>query len=233
MQAFMLFSNQLFPEVVKQSPMSVIFLIEDTRVFQPDADPAEAIFHRASLQAMRERLLVKGFAVRYFGADEYNDLTQALEALAGEHPEVTRYYALEDAKLAEQVKTFFDYQELSLIELASPVPKVKITAKTGFVPRVLPPIEPNRYVEEAALYYGQLVPITQEIEFAYPVTKGDAEEWVDFLPGIVESGHDLKGAAQDIAPLLRNGLINLAALELGIVELVTLERWQAFRSLLV
>lgn len=233
MQAFLLFSHQLYADAARQPRTQVMVLIEDAKLFRPGENPARAIFHRAALQAVRERLLVKGFAVEYLGADEYPTLEAAFAWLASQHPEVVRCYELNDATLEKQLGALLKNQHIPFLTLPSPVPRVKVKSRRSFVPQVLPPVEPNRYVEEAALYYGKLVPVTQEIEFAYPVTRGDAEEWLDALPQFLHSGENLKAVAQDLAPLFTAGLLDLPTVETWFQEArVASEHQHAFRLLL-
>jgi hypothetical protein len=228
MQAFLLFSHQLFADAAKQPRTSTMVLIEDARLFQTGGNPSLAIFHRASLQAVRERLLVKGFAVRYMGADEYPTLEAAFSALMHDHPEVVRFYEVGDANLQKQLESLLKKSGTPYLIQPVPTPRIKVATQRSFIPKVLPPVEPNRYVEEAALYYGQLTQETQEIEFAYPVTRGDAEEWIEFVPELVIKGKNLKELASDLAPLLRNGLLDLAVIEAG----VPADYWPSFRTFL-
>jgi hypothetical protein len=233
MQAFLLFSHQLYPDVVRQPRTSVMYLIEDARLFREGANPSLAIFHRAALQAVRERLLVKGFAVRYLGADEFPSLEYGFALIAKEHPEVVRFYELGDKQLKEQLESLLAKNTTPFLELSSPTIRVNMKPRKKFIPHILPPIEPNRYVEEAARYFLKLVPTDAEIEFAYPVTKGDTEEWLELLPDIVRSGTNLSELAQDIAPLLRAGLLDITALEADLHKRdVPLEQRRAFRLLL-
>ncbi|HSI21309.1 MAG TPA: cryptochrome/photolyase family protein [Verrucomicrobiae bacterium] len=212
MQAFLLFSHQLFGDVVRQPRHSVIYLLEDSRLFRREVEPGIAIFHRAALQAVRERLLVKGFVVKYMGADEYPTLNDALAEIAGKKPEVVRHFTIGDSKLAAQVRAFCKKENIPVKELANATPRIKVRPRAHFVPAVLPPIEPNRYVMEAVDYLSRMVPLTDAIEFAYPVTKGDAEEWLELLPEIVRAGGDIREAARDLAPLVVAGLIDLSSL---------------------
>lgn len=231
MQAFLLFSHQLFADVTKEPRHTVMYLVEDSRLFRANGNPAKAIFHRASLQAIRERLLVKGFVVRYLGADEHPRLEDSLAVLAREHPEVVRYFDLLDSNLGKLIQSILKKESIPSIVLPSPAASVKVVQRTDFIPTVLPPIEPNRYVEEAAHYFLRLVPTTVEISFAYPVTKGDAEEWRDLLPSMIEQGDQLEELARDLAPLLTAGLLDLKTLEADFVEAqVSPERLVAFRA---
>lgn len=232
MQAFLLFSHQLFPEVAQQPRHTVIYLIEDARLFRAGANPALAVFHRAALQAIRERLLVKGFVVQYMGADEYPKLDMALETLANQHPEVVRFYELGDANLKKQLESLLKAAEIPFLVLPSSVPTLKLPQRGSFVPTILPPIEPNRYVEEAAQYFLDLVPTDTEIVFAYPVTRGDTEEWRELLPELIEQGEYVSELAHDLVPLLMAGLIDLAMLEADLAQ-VSPERWLTFRRFLV
>jgi len=207
MQAFLVFPHQLYADLTKQQKTSVMFLFEDSDAFQPGGLAAPAIFQRAALQAVRERLLVKGFAVRYMGINEYPSLDKAIEKMATEHPEVVRFYELSDKRMQKYVEDSLMYWKLPFISLPSPVKPIKKVRIQGFVPVAFPPVEPNRYVEGAALYYGNFVPITQEVEFAYPVTRGDAEEWLELLPELMGKV-DGRIVLRDLAPLVENGLVD-------------------------
>ncbi len=228
MQAFLLFSHQLFPIVARRPRDTVIYLLEDSRLFRSSVDQGKAIFHRAALQAMRERLLVKGFAVRYLGADEYPELSIALKSIASEHPEKLQFYTLGDKNLTKQLNSLLKKAGISFEELASPTPPIKLIPRQDYIPTVLPPIEPNRYVLEAARYFAQMVKDSGEVSFAYPVTPGDAEEWLDVLPDYLKT-KKAKDVVCDIVPLLMAGLIDLTTLE----KTLTPQAKMVFHSLLI
>ncbi len=211
-----------------------MYLVEDARLFRPGANASLAIFHRAALQAVRERLLVKGFAVRYLGTDEYPRLEDALAVIMREHPEVVRFYELGDKNLQGQLEGILAREAIPFLVIPNNAPRITIRARKHFIPRILPPIEPNRYVQEAAHYYLQFTSNRGEIEFAYPVTKGDAEEWLELLPDAVRSGNNLAELAQDIAPLLAAGLLDVPTLEQWLTGRdVSKEQQAAFRLLLI
>ena len=218
MQAFFLFSHQLFADVVRQPRHTVIFLMEDARLFRPRANPATAVFHRAALQAIRERLLVKGFPVEYMGIDEYPRLEDALTHVAKQHPEVARFFALGDTQLARQLHSLLKKYEIQFQELPSPALRVHQAANTTLVPIIFPPVEPNRYVLDAVTYVSNRLAVQGEFEFAYPVTAGDAEEWIEALPGLLDAGHRPLDLLRDLAPLLNTGLINSTLLQNVLTE---------------
>jgi hypothetical protein len=226
MQAFTLFSHQLYPEIADVPKYTVMCLIEDASLFKKGGSAAKAIFHRAALQAVRERLLVKGFVVRYFGADEYPKLEDVMQAIAKSHPELLRFYELGSSALEKKLITLLHEHNIPYQILPSPAPRMMLTQSSRFVPKVLPPIEPNRYVEEAAAYYFDLVDAT-EVEFAYPVTRGDTEEWLEALPVLVQKGHS-KEVIDDLAPLLNSGLLTLGYIESHMPP----ERWKLLKPLL-
>jgi deoxyribodipyrimidine photolyase-like uncharacterized protein len=209
MQAFFLLSHQLFLDVVKQPRYTVIFLVEDARLFKHKANPSFAIFHRAALQAVREKLLVKGFPVEYLGADEYPQLDDAIAHVATQHPEVARFFTLGDSHLERHLRTLLKKHNIPFKELASPTQHVQYKMRPTLFPEIFNPIEPNRYVHDAAAYVSDIMPDGYELDFAYPVTPGDAEEWLDDLPALLHAGHAPEAIMRDLAPLLNTGLISM------------------------
>lgn len=213
MQALLLFSHQPYPQVVRQPRTTVMYMVEDIRLFQPSKNPAEAVFHRAAFQALRERLLVKGFAVEYLGADEVSSFDHAFRRLAKAKPEVVRTYDTSDPELSLRTEQFTREERFPLQMLPSPVLVPTTHPRGTYVPEVLPPVYPNRYVEEAATYFATVLRTPAEIEFAYPVTPGDTEEWLDLLPGHLRAGKELAALARDLTPVLASGLMQREALE--------------------
>lgn len=97
-EAFLIFPHQLFKIHLKRPKSTTFILIEDERFFQsfPFAKQ-KLVLHRASMQALRERLLVKGYQAEYIEAKR--GLAGALSFMKDEKIESVSYYELIDAEL--------------------------------------------------------------------------------------------------------------------------------------
>lgn len=220
MAVFLTFSHQLFNEASRLPVGTELFLIEDARCFRPQADAATAVFQRAAFQAFREKLLVKGYTVHYLDAETYPSLSDALEAVFARNPKTVSLYATGDTHLDRQVQSACTKHDTEVTFLESPAPHVKVRTSRAYVPQVLPPVEPDRYVQEAFGYYSRLVPTAQPIEFAVPVTPGDARDWLETVPELLYAGASAQDIASDLMPLIAAGLIDQASLERTLDEAI-------------
>lgn len=186
---FFIFPHQLFKEALSLPKDTPFYLIEDERFFHRATATKERIaFHRATMQAFRERFLIKGYQVHYLDAVEFPTLKSVVSCLQKEGIGEVRWYALGYPELEDQFLGLLERATIGWEVLRSPVlsEMSEVRAKRINLPK-LPASwhpEPNRYVEEAVEYTqvhfarhaGSLE------QFTYPVTYDDALDWLeDFL----------------------------------------------------
>lgn len=238
-RTLLVFSHQINAPAVRELAPTTVYLIEDARCFRTGAPLDRAMFHRATLQAFRERFLVRGVTVQYFDAATFKRLTKALEAVIAEKPEALEAFDPQDAHIERQMRSVLEKAKIPL----TLHPPVGVAAKSlppeRFVTKVFPHVDPSRYVEEAVDYAAQLVrpPEAVEIEFDYPVTDGEVRDWLEELHTVVAQPKRHKEGVRDLAALLRSGMVRPAQLEAQLeadmlAQKVTVTDASAFRNCL-
>jgi deoxyribodipyrimidine photolyase-related protein len=121
MRALLLYPNQLFEAAVKLPKDTVFFLIEDERFFRRFRfHKHKLVLHRASMQAFRERLLIKGYQVHYIESERATSVAAALDFVVAAGLSDLATYELNDRPLEEALRAFAAEAELDLTILPSP-----------------------------------------------------------------------------------------------------------------
>jgi len=211
--AFLLFPNQLFKAVHSLSKDTVFYMLEDSHYFtRLPFHTHKLILQRAGMQVLREQLLIKGYTVHYFAAEQGGSLSQVEKELVKNDVQELNYYDVVDHTIELALRSLAQRSKISLKKHASPsfllshasTSQVSKVLKSEYdlekVPKVPVPkdilvFEHDRYIEEAIAYVRKNFPKNPGIpeEFAYPVTHNDAEEALEY--------------GENIMPLLNVGLL--------------------------
>jgi deoxyribodipyrimidine photolyase-related protein len=188
---FLVFPHQLFKSALSASKNTVFYLIEDEHFFRSrNVLKERLLFHRASMQAFRERLLIRGNTVNYCDTIGFPNLKSVINLLQANGVTEVRWHALRFPELEGQLLTLCEQAGIDWHVLPSPIqqhfllPDVQAKRlKLLSLPVTWHP-EPNRYVEDAAefveKYFTKQSGSTQN--FVFPVTYDDAQDWLeDFL----------------------------------------------------
>lgn len=118
---FLVFPHQLFKSLFTV-PKSIPFcFIEDEHYFRHiPFHKHKLILHRASMQAIRERLLVKGFQVSYFDTLHAPTLEGVFAELKKQRIRTVRYYEVIDADLEKRLAVMFKKFEITPEVLRTP-----------------------------------------------------------------------------------------------------------------
>lgn len=256
---FLVFPHQLF-KITKNFPKDVTFaFIEDELYFrQFPFHKQKLVLHRASMQALRECLLVKGFRVEYYASVDFPTWEHIVKALSALKPTEIRHFDVADDWLSQRIRdmavtlgvkhtevptpAFFlqkkdiaaykgalpdrdelyikQRQRLGILTEADHSPiggawrfesqNQRKTSKNLFIPEIRIG-EPSRYAEEALAYVEATFPNNYGFAelFAYPVTHGDAADWLDdFIHNRLEQFGPFQDALSSRHPVLFHSVLS-------------------------
>lgn len=119
-EIFLLFPHQLFKASLKLGKERVISMVEEESFFHKgETSRQKLIVQRASMQALRERLLVKGYEVHYFDSASFSNLEKVIKVLKKEGFSQVVHYNLYGT-LAEKLTTFLKQAGLGEESVESP-----------------------------------------------------------------------------------------------------------------
>jgi deoxyribodipyrimidine photolyase-related protein len=118
---FLVFPHQLFKTLFTVPKTIPFCFIEDSRYFREVPYHAHnLVLKRASMQATRERLLVKGFQVQYFDTVQYPTLSEVFAELAKQGVREFQYYETVDHVLEAEVTSLAQKHGIHATCLQSP-----------------------------------------------------------------------------------------------------------------
>jgi len=118
---FLVFPDQLFKALFTLPKTLRRCFVEDERYFRElKFHKHKLIFHRASMQAARERLLVKGFNVEYYDTIQMPHLTDVFEDLQKKGITTIHYYEITNKQVAAEVKELAKKYHFTCTVLSTP-----------------------------------------------------------------------------------------------------------------
>ncbi len=232
MSALLVYANQLYRATLSLPKQNMqVVLVEDSFHFSSAALTDELLQYRASMQAFRERLLVKGYKVSYVEIGEIDTLPQILQDAAGQSRHVAGY-SLATHPLAKARQSLIRHTSLKFTELPTPgiyFTKEYMALQFPVLKRSLPELpefgDSDRYVQAAAEYIQEVRPHTPVPVQRLPIAYSDASELVEHA--VVSTAEATRKLIQSaVAWCLYQGLLTPAAIAEIVAEYGAFHRVQ-------